>query len=61
MQIDGESLYLMLGHLISEMPDFSGYGPLSTNRMPGLAAPAPWSKHQRTLPTRQQSRFSPTT
>jgi hypothetical protein len=26
MQIDSESLYLMLGHLISEMPDFSDMG-----------------------------------
>ena len=26
MQIDSEALYLMLGQLISEMPDFSGYG-----------------------------------
>ena len=29
MQIDSESLYLMLGRLISEMPDFSGYDQLT--------------------------------
>jgi hypothetical protein len=32
MQIDSEALYLMFGQLISEMPDFSGYGPLTAEQ-----------------------------